>query len=221
MKLSKDVSEKKKYNSSSLISEIDWEKVSVLFQHKNSPKELSSAISTKELLLFLAGVGAIGLTFACPLAGAAVGKLLLDSNVYTPWKVRRTIRELERHNRVTVDYHRDGSITVTITKQGMTRALSYKLDSFSLEKPKKWDKKWRVIIFDIPIQLNSVRDLFRERLKQLGMVMIQKSVFISPYPCFDEVEFLRQLYHIPDTILYILAEKVEGEERLRERFDLI
>ncbi len=201
-------------------SNIDWEKVSVLFQHKNIPKELSSSISTKELLLFLAGLGTIGLTFACPLAGVAVGKLRLDSNAFTPWKVRRTIRELERQNRVKVEYKKDGSITVYITKQGMTRALSYKLDSFSLQKPKRWDKKWRVIIFDIPIQLNKVRDLFRERLKQLGLVMIQKSVFLSPYSCFDEVEFLRQLYHIPDTILYILAEKVEGEERLRERFNL-
>ncbi len=199
---------------------IDWEKARVLFQHTNPPIEQKRSISTKELLLFLAGIGTIGLTFACPPAGAVIGKLLLDSNVYTPWKVRRTLRELERQNRVTVDYQKDGSITVNITKQGMTRALSYKLDTFSLEKPKRWDKKWRVIIFDIPIQLNKVRDTFRERLKQLGLVMLQKSVFVSPYSCFDEVEFLRQLYGIPDTILYILAEKVEGEERLRERFDL-
>ena len=200
---------------------IDWEKANVLFQHKKPPTEQERSISTKELLLFLAGLGTIGLTFACPLAGAAVGKLLLDSNLYTPWKVRRTIRELERQNRVIIDYKKNGSITVKITKKGMTRALTYKLDTFSLEKPKKWDKKWRVIIFDIPIQLNKVRDVFRERLKQLGLLMIQKSVFISPYSCFDEVEFLRELYHIPDTILYILAEKVEGEERLRERFDLV
>lgn len=199
---------------------IDWEKARVLFQQTNLPTEQKRSISTKELLLFLAGLGTIGLTFACPPAGAVIGKLLLDSNVYTPWKVRRTLRELERQNRVTVDYQKDGSITVNITKQGMTRALSYKLDTFSLEKPKRWDKKWRVIIFDIPIQLNKVRDTFRERLKQLGLVMLQKSVFVSPYSCFDEVEFLRQLYGIPDTILYILAEKVEGEERLRERFDL-
>ncbi len=202
------------------VAGIDWEKASVLFQQTNPPNELPSGLSTKELLLFLAGIGTIGLTFACPPAGVAVAKLLLASNAYTPWKVRRTLRELERQNRVTVRYQKDGSITVNITKQGMTRALSYKLDTFSLEKPRKWDKKWRVVIFDIPIQLNKVRDLFRERLKQLGLVMIQKSVFISPYSCFDEVEFLRQLYHIPDTILYILAEKVEGDERLRERFDL-
>ena len=116
---------------------------------------------------------------------------------------------------------KNGLTLVRLTKKGAQMLLKYQVQEISIKKPKKWDKKWRVIIFDIPIQLNKVRDVFRERLKQLGLLMIQKSVFISPYSCFDEVEFLRELYHIPDTILYILAEKVEGEERLRERFDLV
>lgn len=212
--------QKRGYHFGRQYAVIDWEKAQLLFKQHPLPAEQTSNISRKDLLLFLAGLGTIGLTFVCPHAGIVIGKLLLGSQEYTPWKVRRTLRTLAKQKDVTVTYHADGSISVRITKQGLTRSLTYKLDMLSISKPKKWDKKWRVIIFDIPIQLNKVRDLFRERLKQLGLVMIQKSVFISPFPCFDEVEFLRQLYHIPDTILYILAEKVEGEERFRQRFNL-
>lgn len=211
--------EKNVYTRSSY-AEIDWEKVKQLFQKSAPPREQQSGLSTKEVLLFLAGLGTIGLTFVCPHAGIVIGKLLLGSQEYTPWKVRRTLRTLARQKDVTVTYHADGSISVRITKQGLTRSLTHTLDTLSIAKPKKWDKKWRVIIFDIPVSMNRVRDVFRERLHQLGMYMLQKSVFISPYPCFDEVEFLRQLYHIPNTILYLVATQIEGDEKLRTYFSL-
>ncbi len=51
----------------------------------------------------------------------------------------------------------------------------------------KWDKKWRVVIFDIPQELHNKRNRFRKRLKLLGFYRIQKSVFAFPYPCENEL----------------------------------
>ncbi|MEX2090899.1 MAG: CRISPR-associated endonuclease Cas2 [Candidatus Paceibacterota bacterium] len=51
----------------------------------------------------------------------------------------------------------------------------------------KWDRKWRIIIFDIPQEFHNKRNQFRKKLKSSGFYMIQKSVFAFPYPCEKEL----------------------------------
>ena len=102
----------------------------------------------------------------------------------------------------------------------MTKALTYQLDTMKLDRPKKWDKKWRVVIFDVPNKYGRTRDIFRKRLDQLGLRKIQKSVYVSPYPCFKEVEFLRELYGIPVTVQYLLVEQIEDDAFLKRQFNL-
>ncbi len=45
----------------------------------------------------------------------------------------------------------------------------------------KWDKKWRVVIFDIKEINRRTRDLLRYKLKELGFGMLQESVWITPH----------------------------------------
>ena len=102
----------------------------------------------------------------------------------------------------------------------MNRALTYQLDTMMVRKPKRWDKKWRVVIFDIPEKYRRVRDIFRSRLRQLSLYQLQESVYISPYPCFSEIEFLRELYGVSFTVSYLLVDRIEDDELLRSHFEL-
>ena len=45
----------------------------------------------------------------------------------------------------------------------------------------KWDRKWRVVVFDIQEISRQTRERFRYKLKEIGFGMLQKSVFISPH----------------------------------------
>jgi phenylacetic acid degradation operon negative regulatory protein len=45
-----------------------------------------------------------------------------------------------------------------------------------------WDKKWRIVLFDIPESQRTVRQLFRLKLMDLGVRMLQSSVWITPSP---------------------------------------
>jgi|SRR3989344_4259845 len=79
---------------------------------------------------------------------------------------------------------------------------------------KKWDKKWRIIVFDIPEELRRKRARFRTRLKWLGCVMLQESVFVFPYPCEEELSDIAKDLKVEDYIDVILAESIgfkEGE----------
>lgn len=199
---------------------INWEKIAKLFQHNDHLSGKTKFPQVKEVLHILAAVGAVGIIFAFPGATLAVGALIEGEDSYSRWGMRKVITRLKKQKYVTIKQNHDGTATVKITKNGLLRALTYHLDSMKIDRPKKWDKKWRVIIFDIPEKYKRVRDVFRFRIIQLGLYKFQESVYIFPYPCFDQVEFLRELYGVSFKVKYLLVEQIEEDQYLKSYFKL-
>ena len=212
----------RKHYTGSLYAKINWDKAEVFFR-KTTQQEAKHRDypSTKDILQILAAVGTVGLVLAFPPALTGVAALMkLGRGSYSPWGMRRTLKRLKKQKYVAIDESPDGKTTVTITKNGMVRALTYELNTLAIKKPKHWDEKWRVVIFDVPEKDKKLRDTFRKRLEQMGLYQLQKSVYVSPYPSFNEIEFLRELYGIAVTVLYLTVEKIEDDAFLRTHFNL-
>jgi len=200
---------------------INWEKASLLFKHSaGDDKNKRIYPSVKEMLRILTAAGAIGLAFAFPGAALGIGSIVLGKNSYSRWSIKKIADQLVRQKYVKVKENADGTTTLLITKRGMTKALTYQLDSMKLKESKYWDRKWRVVIFDIPEKYRYIRNIFRMRLVQLGLYKLQESVYVSPYKCFNEVEFLRELYGVGFTVRYLLVDKIENDSFLKQRFNL-
>lgn len=73
-----------------------------------------------------------------------------------------------------------GKKFITLTQKGQLTTLLHKAKHF--QKPKTWDGKWRLFIFDIPEQARIKRGMLRNLLKKNRFTKLQASVFISPYP---------------------------------------
>ena len=73
---------------------------------------------------------------------------------------------------------------IYITKKGETRLALLEIKE-KPKKPKKWDGKWRMLIFDIPEKRKSLREKIRLTLSDIGFVNLQDSVWIYPYSCED------------------------------------
>ncbi len=73
----------------------------------------------------------------------------------------------------------NGKPFIQLTNKGREKVSR----KFSIDKMqvKKWDGKWRAVIFDIEEKRRKSRDLFRRKLRELGFGMIQESVWVSPY----------------------------------------
>ena len=85
----------------------------------------------------------------------------------------------------------------------------------------KWDKKWRLIVFDIPEEMHKERVNFRKKIKLLGFEMIQKSVFIFPYPCEEEIADIAGRLGVSDYIDILIAQSAGfKEEELLKTFGL-
>jgi len=214
-----------KYGTKLNIDEVNWEKVEKIFKsdrlflNKILDSEKQRYASTRELLKLLAGGAIISLSFIMPALPMALAPFIVDRNKYRKGHFDQSINRLKNQKLVEIVYD-GGNTLVKITNEGRVRALRYKLSEMIISKPKVWDKKWRLVIFDIPEKYKRVREIFRHHLKMMDFYQLQKSVWLHPYPCFDEIEFLRQIYGVSIDVTYIVAESIEDSSHLKERYDL-
>lgn len=124
-------------------------------------------------------------------------------------RLRATIKRLEKQELVNWG-EKNGEVTLTLTEKGKRKVLKYKIDSLELKKPNRWDGLFRVIVFDIPEEMRIARDLFREKLKQLEFYQLQKSVFVIPFECRDEIDFLRHNLEIAPYVHYMLVKQISN-----------
>lgn len=88
------------------------------------------------------------------------------------------------------------------------------------EKSKRWDKKWRILIFDIREERKSLREKVRRTLISIGFKRLQDSVWVFPHDCEDLVVLLKADFHIGKDLLYIIADEIENDGWLRKEFGL-
>lgn len=84
---------------------------------------------------------------------------------------------------------KEGEIYLRLTGQGKKK-ITRDFPFMALQN-KNWDKKWRIVMFDIAELNRRKRDMLRTKLKELNFGMFQQSVYISPHDFTkDMVEFL-------------------------------
>lgn len=107
---------------------------------------------------------------------------------------------------------------IEITEKGIEKLKQLTLENLKIEKPKRWDRKWRVVIFDIPEKYKVLRNLFRSKLYALGFIQVQKSVFVYPFECTKEVNLICNYYGGRDYIKFMIADIIEGEDSIINKF---
>ena len=214
-----------KFTTKLELSKVNWEKLEKIFAtdmnliRKVLVKDEERNPHVGEILKLLAGGSIIALSLVFPTLPMALAPLILKNKSYNQALFNQTIKRLEKQKLVEIFTEGEHTL-VRITQEGKVRALRYKLSEIQVKKPKVWDKKWRIVIFDIPEKYKRVREIFRDHLKNMGFYMLQRSVWVHPYPCFNEIEFLRQIYKVEIDVTYILAQKIENSENLIDHFQL-
>ena len=96
--------------------------------------------------------------------------------------------------------------------------MRYELEQIKIVPQKIWDKKWRLIMFDIPEGKKQARRAINLALKKLGCAQYQKSVFITPFPCKKEIDFVGECFGVRENIRIIVAYEVEKSESIKKAF---
>jgi len=183
--------------------------------------------TTKKILNFLLTAGLVVVAASNP----RFGSILL----------RSAMREYHRKNRLNKNNSRDfynafaymrrnGLIDIeykgcqmyfSLTDEGKKRAGKYKIIDLKIEKPKKWDGKWFVLIFDIKDKQKIKREALRGKIKELGLYQLQKSVWVCPYDFEKQVKLLRDFFGLSgQEMKIIVASNIENDGAVRQHFKI-
>jgi len=87
-------------------------------------------------------------------------------------------------------------------------------------KRRRWDGRWRVLIFDIPEERKLLREKVRHTLVSIGFERLQDSVWIYPYDCEDLIALIKVDFQIGREVLYLIVDSLENDGHLRKLFGL-
>lgn len=174
----------------------------------------------KKILLLLSAGIALGLTGSPRRQFAVARELAHEWRAINRSNLKRSIASLYESKIVEEKRHADGTITLILTKKGKRQALRFNVEKMKVVTPKRWDGKWRIVIYDIPERLRRLRGELHAQLHMLGFHELQHSVFVHPFPCEKEIEFLVELYDARKYVRFIVADSIDNEFHLRTRYSL-
>lgn len=132
---------------------------------------------------------------------------------------KRTLKRLEKNDLIKIE-QKGEKTKISLRKKGREKAVQLSLESLEIKKPKKWDRKWRVVIFDIPNKHEQARKILRSTLRNLGFLMIQKSVYIHPFNCKEEIEYIRSEFQVDQYVKLLIVDDLEDAAAFRNNFGL-
>lgn len=174
----------------------------------------------KDILLVLATSGLICLAATSPYFGVNLIRGISRWKKHKPRKLTDAFKRLQKRGCIEIEVIRN-QIYIRLTKEGRKLAGWMQIDALKIKRPKKWDGNWRLVIFDISQMKKSHREALRGKLKQLGFYPLQKSVWIHPFECRDEIELLRDFFGLSEKEMrLIVARDIGKDDWLKKHFKL-
>lgn len=174
--------------------------------------------------IVLGVIGLAGILAIAAVAPNAIQSLTLFGIGKTKYNRKRylnaVVDRLEKKGLVKLVRNSQGVLCVRLTKRGKAELQKYELGTLTLPRPKRWDGKYRIIIFDIKEWKRKTRDELRAWLEQLGFIRLQNSVWVYPHECQETISLLKAHFQIGKEVLYITADTIENDRWLRREFGL-
>ena len=109
---------------------------------------------------------------------------------------------------------------ISLTDKGQEIFLRFNYENLEIKKSKIWDRNFRMVIFDIPETKRNARDSLREKMKELGLVKFNDSVWVYPYPCQKEIDFIANYWKIGKYVHFALVKDITNRDYLEKHFNL-
>jgi len=99
-----------------------------------------------------------------------------------------------------------GKSATILTPRGLEKLFKVRLKM--MDKKRRKDKKWQMVLFDIPENKRKYRDWFRKSLQYLGYKKLQKSIWVCPYDVQRETKDLIKRYKIEPYVELLSVKKI-------------
>lgn len=175
---------------------------------------------TKDILRLLVLGGMLVMASSSPYPAMALWRRISREKTYSEKKFSDTFSRLRKSG--LLETRREGhDLKILLTEKGKAAAGYLQIDALQIPKPKRWDGKWRIVLFDIANLKTLQRNALRGKLRDLGFIPFQKSAWIHPFPCEAEIDILKEFFGFSDKeIVVVIASHITNQNRLRQLFGL-
>ena len=160
----------------------------------------------KIILRSVAAAGILSVGLVAPNVIKAMEKLRILPNPRRKEYVSSSASKLTKRGLM---LFKDGYYQLTLEGEKILR--KWELADYKLTRPKKWDGKWRMVIFDIPEKKKKIRKQVSGLFKQAGLYRLQDSVWVYPYDCEEIIGLLKTDFGIGKDLLYVIAYEIEDD----------
>ncbi|MDO8552899.1 MAG: hypothetical protein Q7S01_05285 [bacterium] len=116
---------------------------------------------------------------------------------------------------------RNGVRCAELTEKGrQTLALNKMKIANQSDITRHWDKRYRLVMFDVPQYRRATRDRLRGIMRECGFLRLQDSVWIFPHDCEELVVLIKADLRIGKDVLYAVVESVENDAWIKRHFKL-
>lgn len=138
---------------------------------------------------------------------------------YKPGSYYNAVRRLAEEGHIEkLKDEKERRIHIKLTEQG--KRFIKKHQEVVRSRPCTWDKKWRLVIFDISEKKRNSRDRLRRYLKMLGFGKVQRSIWISPYNFAEIIKRYADKLKLTEDLFQVTVDEFHGlsESVLVEKF---
>ena len=173
---------------------------------------------TKTILASIAVLGIVPFVAVVPGVIKIIEPFIGNKRRYrTPTYVVGVMGKLQKRGLIEV-YYEGGVQSAKLTKKG--EQILLKMNPGGDIGKKKWDGKWRVVVFDIRESKRERRDALRKHIARYGFLKLQNSVWVYPHSCEELVALLKAECHVGQELLYMTVDKIENDVWLKKKFHL-
>ena len=182
--------------------------------------DLNRKANTTETILNLVAVaGVISIALLAPNCVQLLAPLLKRKRSRYKYYVNERLKKLEKGGLIKIKIDGEDAL-VSLTDRGERELERYKVKHELKISKRKWDGKWRIVMFDIRELNRRQRDYLRVELISYGLIRLQNSVWVTPYDCADLIGLLKTDLGLDREVIFVTAENIENDTWLRKEFKL-
>ncbi len=172
-----------------------------------------------EMIKFAAYTTAMGSVLVAPNAIMAFDKPLaaLDTTMDKRKRQReimQTVYYMKAKGYLAGDYEHG----LQLTAKAKRRLERVRIDAIRITPTPQWDGLWRVVIYDIPEKHLMARKALASALRRVGCFQLQKSTWITPFACRDDIAVLAATYEVDTYVTYFEVVYLDNAAPLVKRF---
>lgn len=170
-------------------------------------------------ILKMVAVGALIVGMGAAPSPRAMSQILRELTLGDTRENRRyvsnKIRRLKKQG-----YLAQNGVRFAVSDKGHRILSAKELEKLHIPRPARWNGKWYMVMFDIPLEASSARKALNNALIDLGLVQYQQSVLIYPYPIKETVLHICRFHKITRYVSFAIVDYIDGEDKLKKHFKI-